>query len=103
MSWRICLNRPTRPDEISIRPPICFDIPILVDRGFPKGPPGPTEDVFTSNVRALATIDRIAEMLPAELSHDIQRSVATHMKSLCKNLGPEVTLSRHTQKEAVAA
>jgi len=50
-------------------------------------------------LQALATIDRIAEELPGELSRDIQQSVAAHMQSLgqkLEGLGEGVKLSRYT-------
>jgi hypothetical protein len=50
-------------------------------------------------MQALATIDAVAEKLPAEMSWDIQRSVTAHMQSLGQKLGVGIELSRH-QREA---
>ena len=46
----------------------------------------------------LAAIDRPAEELPEQLSHEIQKSVAADMYKLGKKLGSGIELSRQSIK-----
>lgn len=106
MPWTICLPVPKDETTIDGSRRICFFVPVLVWPPY-LGPPLPDPPPFVTlpdfdqekirHLQILATIDRVAEELPGELSHDIQRSVAAHMQSLGQNLGPGIELSRHTQ------
>ncbi len=103
MSWTICPRVDKESTTINGR--ICFHIPLLVPRRLlvpnPPDPPFLTHTGFdpesTRHLQVLATIDEVAEVLPAELARDIQRMVIQHMKTLGQKLGAGVELSRHHQ------
>ncbi|SRR6266496_94946 len=103
MFWTICVPVPKDSVTIDGNRLICFVVPIPdVLRYIPNHPDPPEflthPDFDQEKVRylqALATIDHFAEKLPAELSRDIQHSVAAHMRSLGEKLGAGVKLSRH--------
>ncbi len=103
MSWTICIPVPKDSTTIDGSRRICFIIPQLVPvhlwrRPNPPDPPFLTHPEFDQekarHLQTLATIDQIAEELPAELSRDIQRSIAAHMQSLGQKLGVGIELSR---------
>ena len=104
MSWTICIPVPKDATTIDGKRRICFIIPQLVPVHLWKEPDPPfvTHPDFDKerarHLQTLATIDQIAEKLPAELSRDIQLSVATHMRSLGEKLGVGIELSRHNYK-----
>ncbi len=107
MPWTICIPVPKDLTTIDGSRRICFIIPQLVPPYLgrvpnPPDPPFVTHPNFDQekarHLQALATIDQVAEELPAELSRDIQRSVAAHMQSLGQKLGVGIELSRHYQK-----
>jgi hypothetical protein len=95
--WRICIRLGHRR--------ICFCIPLLIDpRWFLKPDPGPFfehpdfDRQIQRHLQVLATIDRLAVELPAELATDFHRSVETQLTSLTQKLGEGVELSQHIEK-----
>jgi hypothetical protein len=78
----------------------CICIPFVVpphlwtppDPGFLVHPDLDSDQV--RHLQFLATIDQVAEKLPADLSREIQASVAAHMQTLGKRLGHGITLSK---------
>src|SRR5215203_663390 len=103
MSWKFCLPVPKGNVTVDGRRQVCFFIPDLIPPRF--GPPDPPfithPELNPEQVRhlqALATIDGIAESLPHDFSRDIQRSVASYMRSMAEGLGAGIELSRHSHK-----
>jgi hypothetical protein len=102
MSWTMCIPVPKDSTTIDGSRFICFIIPQIVPVQFWPNPPDPPffkhpsfDGERVRYLQALATIDHLAEKLPADLSHDIQRSVAAHMQTLGQKLGVGIELSRH--------
>ena len=105
MSWTICF--PVAKDRVTVDGNrwICITIPIYyIPRLIVKPDPPPffnhpdfdKEKVL--QMETLATIDELAGKLPAELSRDIQHSVAAHMKSFAEKLGGSAEVSRSQQR-----
>jgi hypothetical protein len=46
------------------------------------------------DIHILATIDRLSELLSADLAHDIQQSTASSMKAIGHKLGSDFELIR---------
>jgi hypothetical protein len=94
-------------ESTTINGRICFRIPLIVpERSLVPNPPDPPFLAHAGlgpesarHLQVLATIDELAEILPAELSHDLQRIVIQHMKKLGEKLGPGVEFSRHHHGE----
>jgi len=102
MSWTICIPVPKDRTTIDGSRKICFFIPQVRPPQLKPGPPDPPfvthpnfDRAIAWQLQALATIDELAETLPAELSRDIQRSVDAHMQSLGQKLGVGIELCRH--------
>lgn len=104
MKWTICFRVPK--DEVTIdgHRRICFTIPVLIDKYWLRNPnpPDPFVTHFdaesTRHLQTLATIDQFAAELPAEVSSEIQRSVATHMQALGQKLGEGIEITRYATK-----
>jgi hypothetical protein len=110
--WTICVTPHKDKDSISVehgRRQICW----LVPQYIPERMPGPPDPPFVTHpdldaekakhLQVLATIDQFAEQLPADLSRDIQRSVATHMQSMSQKFGPGIELHRRGKKASQGA
>jgi hypothetical protein len=105
--WKICYVVPSKTTTLAGTPQTFFCVPFndrVLQGGPTFGPPEPPQPPefegtgLTSkeirNMEVLAAIDRIAQALPAWISHDILRSVETHMKALGQSLGDGFELSR---------
>jgi hypothetical protein len=101
--WTICFPRKPSPDTFHVtRKQVCITIPELV-RWEPELGPGPEPWIrhlaidrdSARHLQALATIDRVAAELPAEMSRGFLQLVDTQMQAFDKKLADAGELSRH--------